>query len=50
VWGEKNMYGKKYMGTIRKTFIINKEGVIGKIIDKVDTENSSKQILDLVGA
>lgn len=48
VWGEKNMYGKKYMGTIRKTFII-KDDIIQKIIDKVDTENSSQQVLDLVG-
>src|SRR5690606_26337867 len=34
VWVEKNMYGKKYMGTARKTFIIDKEGNIRKIIDK----------------
>lgn len=48
VWVEKNMYGKKYMGTARKTFIINKEGIINKIIDKVDTKNSSQQVLDLL--
>lgn len=46
VWVEKNMYGKKYMGTARKTFVINPEGIIIKIIDKVDTKNSSRQILD----
>jgi peroxiredoxin Q/BCP len=46
VWVEKNMYGKKYMGVARKTFIINKNGIIGKIIDKVDTKNSSGQVLD----
>ncbi|RCH56548.1 thioredoxin-dependent thiol peroxidase [Mucilaginibacter hurinus] len=45
VWGEKNMFGKKYMGTIRKTFIIDGEGVIKKIIDKVNTENASEQVL-----
>lgn len=45
---EKNMYGKKYMGTARKTFLIDPEGVIKKIITKVDTQNSSQQILDLV--
>ena len=28
VWGEKSMYGRKYMGTFRTTFIINEEGVI----------------------
>ena len=48
VWVEKNMYGKKYMGTARKTFLIDKEGKINKIIDKVDTKESSKQVLDLL--
>ena len=31
VWGEKSMYGRKYMGTFRTTFIINEEGIIEKI-------------------
>ena len=48
VWVEKNMYGKKYMGTARKTFLIDKEGMFKKIIDKVDTKNSSQQILELI--
>lgn len=48
VWVEKNMYGKKYMGTARKTFIIDKEGKIRKIIGKVDTKNSSQQVLDVL--
>jgi peroxiredoxin Q/BCP len=48
VWAEKNMYGKKYMGTVRTTFIINGDGVISHIISKVDTQNSSQQVLDLV--
>ncbi|MFD2164494.1 thioredoxin-dependent thiol peroxidase [Paradesertivirga mongoliensis] len=48
VWIEKNMYGKKYMGTARKTFIIDKNGIIKKIIDKVDTAASSQQVLDLL--
>lgn len=48
VWGEKNMYGKVYMGTIRKTFIINGDGIITHVIDKVDTKNASQQVLDLV--
>ena len=48
VWVEKNMYGKKYMGTARTTFIIDADGVISKIIQKVDTKNSSQQVLDLV--
>ena len=49
VWVEKNMYGKKHMGTARKTFIINGDGIIDKIIDKVDTKASSQQVLDLLG-
>ena len=48
VWVEKNMYGKKYMGTARVTFIINGDGIIQKIIDKVDTKASSQQVLDLL--
>ena len=48
VWVEKNMYGKKYMGTARKTFIIDADGNLAKIIDKVDTQNSSQQVIDLL--
>jgi peroxiredoxin Q/BCP len=36
------------MGTARTTFIINADGVIDKIIDKVDTKASSQQVLDLL--
>lgn len=46
VWGEKSMYGKKYMGIIRTTFVINEKGKIEKIINKVDTKNHSEQILE----
>ena len=48
VWGEKSMYGKKYMGIIRTTFVINEKGKIEKIFDKVDTKNHSEQILETV--
>jgi len=48
VWKEKSMYGKTYMGTARTTFIIDGDGIIKKIIEKVDTKNSSQQVLDLV--
>ena len=44
-WGEKTMYGRKSMGTIRKTFIFNEEGVLERIIEKVDTKNHAAQIL-----
>lgn len=45
-WGEKKMYGKVSMGTLRKTFIFNEEGILEKIIEKVDTKNHASQILD----
>ena len=48
VWAEKNMYGKKYMGTARTTFIIDGEGKIAHIIKKVDTKNATQQVLDLI--
>lgn len=48
VWVEKNMYGKVYMGTARTTFLIGKNSIILKMIEKVDTKNSSQQILDLL--
>ena len=48
LWVEKNLYGKKYMGTARKTFVIDSEGNIKKIINKVDTKNSSQQVLDIL--
>jgi peroxiredoxin Q/BCP len=44
-WVEKSMYGRKYMGTARKTFIINEKGLIEEIIEKVDTKNHTEQIL-----
>jgi peroxiredoxin Q/BCP len=44
-WIEKSMYGRKYMGTARVTFVINEKGVIEEIIEKVDTKNHSSQIL-----
>ncbi len=44
-WGEKSMYGKKYEGVLRTTFIIDEKGKIFKIISKVDTKNHAAQIL-----
>jgi thioredoxin-dependent peroxiredoxin len=44
-WVEKSMYGRKYMGTARVTFVINEKGVIDEIIEKVDTKNHTEQIL-----
>ena len=45
VWGEKKMYGKTVMGTIRRTFIFDENGVLERIIEKVDTRNHASQIL-----
>ena len=47
VWGEKSMYGRKYMGTFRTTFIINEEGIIERIIlpKEIKTMDHAAQIL-----
>ncbi|MEP6847512.1 MAG: thioredoxin-dependent thiol peroxidase [Acidobacteriota bacterium] len=45
VWGEKSMYGKKYMGTIRKTFLIDEKGKIVKIFDKVNVAEHADEVL-----
>jgi thioredoxin-dependent peroxiredoxin len=45
VWVEKSMYGRKYMGAARTTFLIDEKGIITDIIEKVDTKNHTKQIL-----
>ena len=44
-WGEKSLYGRKYMGTLRMTFIFDENGILTKIIEKVDTKNHAGQIL-----
>jgi thioredoxin-dependent peroxiredoxin len=45
-WGEKKMYGKSYEGILRLTFIISAEGIIEKIIEKVKTNDHTKQIFE----
>ncbi len=45
VWVEKSMYGKKYMGTARTTFVIDESGNISEIIEKVDTKDHVSQIV-----
>lgn len=49
VWGEKSMYGKKYMGTIRKTFLIDESGKIAKIFDKVNVAEHADEVLQAFG-
>ncbi len=49
VWGEKSMYGRKYMGTFRTTFIIDGNGIIEKIFlpKEIKTKTHAEQILSL---
>lgn len=44
-WIEKSMYGRKYMGTDRVTFIINEAGILEKVIEKVNTKDHTAQII-----
>ena len=46
-YGEKKMAGRVYMGIIRTTFVIDGDGVIERVITKVDTKNAARQILDV---
>lgn len=45
VWQEKQMYGRKFMGIVRTTFVMDEKGTISEIIAKVDTKNHTSQIL-----
>ena len=45
VWGKKSMYGRKFMGTFRKTFLVNEEGKIDKIYDKVKVATHAEDII-----
>ena len=46
VWGEKSMYGKKYMGLIRTTFLIDDKGIIKKIFSKPKRKEHAQEILE----
>ena len=46
VWVEKSMYGRKYMGIARTTFVIDEQGNLAEIIEKVDTKNHATQIIN----
>lgn len=50
VYKEKSMYGKKYMGVERATFLIDKEGVIRKIWPKVKPDDHASEVLEAVEA
>ncbi len=45
-WGEKKMYGKTVLGTLRRTFIFSESGLLERIIEKVDTKNVASQVLE----
>lgn len=45
-WGEKKNYGKVSMGTLRKTFIFDENGILVRVIEKVDTKNHTAQVLE----
>ncbi|MBD3374204.1 thioredoxin-dependent thiol peroxidase [candidate division KSB1 bacterium] len=47
-WGEKSMYGKKYFGIIRKTFIIGKDGKIEHAFHKVKADGHGQEVLNLL--
>ncbi len=47
-WGEKSMYGRKYMGILRNTYVIDDEGKIEMIFEKVKPKDHSKEILELI--
>jgi thioredoxin-dependent peroxiredoxin len=47
-WGEKSMYGKKFFGMIRKTFIIGKDGKLEHVFHNVKPDEHGKEIFDLL--
>jgi len=49
VWKEKSMYGKKYMGIERTTFVIDERGVIAKIFPKVKVDGHVEEVLGALG-
>ncbi len=44
VWAEKSMYGRKYMGTLRQSFLVDPKGKIAKIYEKVNTETHAEEV------
>jgi peroxiredoxin Q/BCP len=48
VWGEKSMYGRKYMGVERATFIIDPKGIIKKIFPKVKVDGHAEEVLQYI--
>ena len=49
-WREKNMYGKKSMGVVRSTFLIDAQGKIARVWKKVDVDGHDQQVLEALAA
>jgi thioredoxin-dependent peroxiredoxin len=50
VWKEKNMYGKKYMGINRETFLIDRDGIVRKVWAKVKPDDHAGEVLETIEA
>jgi len=50
VWKEKSMYGKKYMGVERTTFVIDAKGIVRRVFPKVKVDGHSSAVLDAIKA
>jgi len=48
-WGEKSMYGKKYMGILRSTFVIGKDGNIKHVFEKVKPDGHAEEVIQVLG-
>jgi peroxiredoxin Q/BCP len=48
-WGEKKMYGKTYMGVMRSTFVLDEQGTVTHVVDKVITKAHAEQLLEILG-
>lgn len=46
VWGEKSMYGRKYMGILRTTFLIDEQGRIGRVFERVTPKGHAAEVLE----
>ena len=47
-WGEKSMYGRKYMGIIRTTVVVDADGKVEKVFEKVKPKDHSKELLEML--
>ncbi len=50
VWQEKNMYGKKSMGVVRSTFVIDAAGIVRRVFAKVKVDGHSDEVLKAIEA